>query len=66
MGDGDTELGRYMGLPPEMDMDLWLLYHRDLKRIARVHVFRDFLASEFKNFRDLLEGSLAQRNRLYI
>lgn len=56
MGDRDPELGRYLDPPPEMDMDLWLLYHRDLKRIERVHVFRDFIASEFENIRDLLKG----------
>lgn len=59
MGDRDPELHRYMDPPPEMDVDLWLLYHRDLKRTERVHVFRDFIASEFENISDLLEGRLA-------
>ena len=38
---------------------LWLLYHRDLKRTERVHVFRDFIAAEFENISDLLEGKPA-------
>ncbi|MDX5151215.1 MAG: LysR family transcriptional regulator [Acidiferrobacterales bacterium] len=59
MGDRDPELRRYMDPPPEMDVDLWLLYHRDLKRTERVHVFRDFIANEFENISDLLEGKLA-------
>lgn len=56
MGDRDPELRRYMDPPPEMDVDLWLLYHRDLKRTERVHVFRDFIAGEFETIGDLLEG----------
>jgi DNA-binding transcriptional LysR family regulator len=59
MGDRDPELQRYMDPPPEMDVDLWLLYHRDLKRTERVHVFRDFIAAEFENISDLLEGKPA-------
>jgi DNA-binding transcriptional LysR family regulator len=59
MGDRDPELQRYMAPPPEMDVDLWLLYHRDLKRTERVHVFRDFISGEFENISGLLEGKLA-------
>jgi DNA-binding transcriptional LysR family regulator len=59
MGDRDPDLRRYMDPPPEMDVDLWLLYHRDLKRSTRVHVFRDFIAGEFEAIGDLLQGKRA-------
>ncbi len=59
MGDRDSELVRYMDPLPEMDLDLWVLYHTDLKRTERVRVFRDFVATEFGNIADLLEGRLA-------
>ena len=41
-----------------MDLDLWLLYHPDLKRTERVRVFRDFMTTEFDSIADLLEGRL--------
>jgi DNA-binding transcriptional LysR family regulator len=59
MGDRDPELARYIDPPAEMDMDLWLLYHNDLKRTERVRVFRDFVTAEFEQMGDLLEGRLA-------
>ncbi len=59
MGDRDPDLARYMEPLPEMDLDLWLLYHRDLKRTERVRVFREFIAAEFETIGDLLEGKLA-------
>lgn len=56
MGDRDPELARYKEPPAEMDMDLWVLFHPDLKRTERVRVFRDYVATEFGNIGDLLEG----------
>lgn len=64
MGDRDTRLERFMEPPPEMDQDLWLLYHKDLKRSERVRVFREFVADEFTAIADLLEGkAVPGRNR---
>lgn len=59
MGDQDPDLARYMEPLPEMDVDLWLLFHSDLKRTVRVTMFRDFIAAEFETMGDLLEGRLS-------
>lgn len=61
MGDQEPELARYMEPAPEMDLDLWLLYHVDLKRTERVRIFRNFMTVEFANISDLLEGNVSAR-----
>lgn len=58
MGDTDPELTRYMQPVPEMDLDLWLLYHIDLKQVERVRVFRNYMAGEFTKIKNMLEGEL--------
>jgi DNA-binding transcriptional LysR family regulator len=62
MGDRDPKLARYMDPPAEMDMDLWVLFHPDLKRTERVRVFREFISAEFEKMADLLEGRPAVAN----
>ncbi|KPK13792.1 MAG: LysR family transcriptional regulator [Betaproteobacteria bacterium SG8_41] len=57
LADPDPELERYADPVPEMDTELWFLLHRDLKRTERLRVFRDFVAQEIAEVRDLLEGS---------
>ena len=59
MADPDPLLERYTDPIPEMDMGLWFLFHSDLKRTERIHVFRDFLIKEIEGVRDLLEGNQA-------
>jgi len=56
MADPDPQLKRYADPIPEMEMGLWFLFHADLKRTERIHVFRDFLARELEPIRSLLEG----------
>ena len=56
MADPDPLLERYTDPIPEMDMGLWFLFHADLKRTERIHVFRDFLIEEIEEVRGLLEG----------
>jgi DNA-binding transcriptional LysR family regulator len=56
MADPDPLLERYTDPIPEMEMGLWFLFHADLKRTERIHVFRDFLAREIEPVRSLLEG----------
>lgn len=56
MADPDPLLERYADPMPEMDMGLWFLFHSDLKRTERIHVFRDHLISELEPVRSLLEG----------
>ncbi|MFC4352585.1 LysR family transcriptional regulator [Fodinicurvata halophila] len=44
LGDGAPELRR-LGAPiPELATDLWLLTHPDLRRVARIRAFLDFVA----------------------
>jgi DNA-binding transcriptional LysR family regulator len=42
---------------PELDGELWLLTHPDLRNTARVRAFLDFCAAEIGQRRDLIEGS---------
>jgi DNA-binding transcriptional LysR family regulator len=60
LADSDPLLERYTDPIPEMDMGLWFLFHSDLKRTERIHVFRDFLIKEVEEVRDLLEGKQAR------
>lgn len=57
-GDPNPELCR---LPPGTSYpygDLWILTHGDLRHTPRVRAFNEFMASEIKGMRDLLEGKL--------
>ncbi len=42
-----------------LELGIWLLTHRDLRRTARVRSFTDFLAAELQAQRDLIEGRRA-------
>ncbi|MFC6788719.1 LysR family transcriptional regulator [Methylobacterium komagatae] len=55
-GDGDSRLQRLGGLEPELDRDLWLLTHQDLRRSARVRAFMDHMAAAMLPLRPLFEG----------
>ena len=56
MADTDPGLARYAEPMSKMNVGLWFLFHPDLKRNERVFAFRDFLAREIEDIRDLLEG----------
>jgi len=56
MGDSDPELERYCAPDPNLDLGLWLLFHQDLKRTARVLAFRDHMTEVVEAQRDLFEG----------
>lgn len=49
LGDGDPGLFRAAGPFPEMASAIWLLTHPDLRRVARVKVFMDFVASALQS-----------------
>jgi DNA-binding transcriptional LysR family regulator len=56
MGDPDPHLARYADPVEETQLDLWVLVHSDLRRTARVRVFRDFAMERLREQLDLLEG----------
>lgn len=54
--DPDPELLRVTDPLPEMENELWLLTHPDLRTTARIRALMDFLATSLAADRDLLEG----------
>jgi len=59
MGDSEPELERFCEPDPQLNLGLWLLFHPDLKRTARVLAFRDHMADEIKLKMDLFTGKQA-------
>lgn len=55
-GDADSRLRRLGDLEPELQSDLWLLTHQDLRRSARVRAFMDHIATAMQPLRPLFEG----------
>lgn len=56
-GDPGSELARVSDNIPEAATPLWLLTHRDLRRVARVRVFLDFMAERIPAHRATLQGT---------
>jgi len=56
IGDTVPGLVRLSPPEPEMESDLWLLTHPDLKATARVRTFMDHVARELTPRRPLIEG----------
>ena len=56
LGDVDPELVRVAPQIPQMSSALWLLTHPDLRRVARIRAFLDYMAPWLADRRDLLEG----------
>jgi DNA-binding transcriptional LysR family regulator len=59
VGDQNPGLVRIGGVIPDLDVDLWLLTHADLRHSARVRAFIDFAGAELGYARDLIEGVAA-------
>ncbi|VEP11625.1 Transcriptional regulator, LysR family protein (fragment) [Hyella patelloides LEGE 07179] len=59
---GDTELNLQRVHPPitELAKDLWLLTHPDLRQVARIKIFIDFIANNLKPKTDLIEGKVCR------
>lgn len=57
LGDDDPALFRVAGPFPEMASEIWLLTHPDLRRVARVKVFMDFVAAAVQSAGPRLEGT---------
>ncbi|MCD7061320.1 LysR family transcriptional regulator [Pelagibacterium xiamenense] len=56
LADGDTGLMRRGEPIPELAIDLWLLIHPDLRRVARIRAFADFVSEAVRDVRDRLLG----------
>jgi DNA-binding transcriptional LysR family regulator len=56
LGDADPALIRAGPVIPEMASALWLLTHPDLRRVARIRAFLDFMASWLADRHSVLEG----------
>jgi hypothetical protein len=47
-----------IGAPlPELDIDLWILTHPDLRQAARVRAFMDSVGADLIKARKVLEGA---------
>lgn len=57
MGDTDPELARYTDPDPTCNLGLWILFHPDLKRTARVVAFRDHIQQSVNDNKALFEGN---------
>lgn len=56
LGDSAPELRRVRPPLEELTGELWLLTHRDLRQVARVRVFLDFMARELRRMSAEFEG----------
>ena len=56
LGDRDTRLKRLSPPIDAMASSLWLLTHPDLRRVARIRAFLDFIAAALAKQRRLFEG----------
>lgn len=57
LADRDAKLRRIGPVIPEMTTGLWLLTHPDLRRVARIRAFLDFMAGEITRRRSLFDGT---------
>ena len=48
---------------PELEGELWLITHPDLRNTARVRAFLDFCAAEIAKRREMIEGKIEERGR---
>ncbi len=56
IGDNDPDLERYCEPDPSHDLGLWILFHPDLKRTARILAFRDHMSESINEIMHLFEG----------
>lgn len=61
VGDLDSGLRRIVDEPiPGLSPDMWILSHPDVRRVARIHRFTEFMADRILTDRDLFEGRCPQ------
>ena len=56
LGDQEPGLRRVPGSVPVLDRSVWLLLHGDLRNMARVRAFVDFIAGSILKYQTLLDG----------
>ena len=56
LGDSDLHLVRVGSPIPELEKPLWILTHEDLRYVARIRIFIDFVASFLTKNIELIEG----------
>src|SRR6266545_7676438 len=56
IGDGAPGLAQLTPPLPELEGELWLLTHPDLRNTARVRAFIDFCAAEIAKRKEIIEG----------
>lgn len=61
LADPHTDLVRVLGPVAELDSELWLLTHGDLRHTARVRAFMEFVGQSVAGDRPLLEGRRPRR-----
>lgn len=57
LGDGDRRLVRLGDPIPELVNDLWLLTHPDLRRVARIRAFTEFVGDAIREREAVLAGT---------
>jgi len=58
MGDSESLLERYCPPDESLDLGLWILFHPDLKRNAKVLAFREYMMKEITSSKHLFEGKI--------
>ncbi|MCP5072747.1 MAG: LysR family transcriptional regulator [Rhodobacteraceae bacterium] len=60
IADVDPGLARIISdVQPREDLDIWVLYHPDLRRVTRIRMFIDFICEAITADKSLFEGSTA-------
>ena len=58
--DDNPSVVRLFGIERSLESALWLLVHRDLRHMARIRAFVDFVSRAIESERPLLEGRVTQ------
>jgi DNA-binding transcriptional LysR family regulator len=54
LGDADDQLVRIREPDPQLDTDVWILTHADLKHVPRIRLFTDFMYERLRKQRGIL------------
>jgi DNA-binding transcriptional LysR family regulator len=56
LGDDDDQLVRIREPEPQLDTDVWILTHADLKQVPRIRLFTDFMYERLKALRGIVRA----------